>query len=67
MKRLYIARHGAAQSAYEAGNDYARRLTRSGEETIRRVAEWLSTQEDWVVPERILTSADPRAARTQRS
>lgn len=64
MKRLYIARHGAAQSAYEAGNDYARRLTRSGEETIRRVAEWLSTQEDWVVPERILTSAAPRAART---
>lgn len=64
MKRLYIARHGAAQSAYEAGSDYARRLTRSGEEKVCRVAEWLSAQSDWILPERILTSAAPRAHRT---
>lgn len=64
MKRLYIVRHGAAQSSYEAGSDFARRLTRSGEETIRRVAHWLTTQTDWVAPERILTSAAPRACRT---
>ncbi|MDE5945544.1 MAG: phosphohistidine phosphatase SixA [Rikenella sp.] len=64
MKRFYIVRHGAAQSAFEAGSDVARQLTRSGEEEVRRVAEWLAARPDTVSPERIVASAAPRARQT---
>lgn len=64
MKRLYIARHGAAQSSYEAGSDFARRLTPSGCEQVRRVAEWLRAQPDTVPPQRIIASLAPRALET---
>lgn len=64
MKRLYIVRHGAAQSAYEAGSDFARRLTPAGVEGVKRAADWLRSQEDMVPPQRILASLAPRALET---
>ena len=41
MKRLYIVRHGAAQSSYEVDSDYARRLTARGVERVRTVGQIL--------------------------
>lgn len=64
MKRLYIVRHGAAQSSYEAGSDFARELTPSGCERVRRVAEWLRAQPGTVPPQRIIASRAPRASET---
>lgn len=64
MKRLYIVRHGAAQSSYEAGSDFARQLTPPGRERVRRVAEWLRAQSDMVPLQRIIASLAPRALET---
>lgn len=64
MKRLYIVRHGAAQSSYEAGSDFERRLTPAGVERVGRVAGWLRWQRDMVPPERIIASLAPRALET---
>lgn len=64
MKRLYIVRHGAAQSSYEAGSDFARQLTPPGRERVRRVAEWLRAQPDMVPLQRIIASLAPRALET---
>lgn len=64
MKRLYIVRHGAAQSSYEVASDFARRLTPQGAERVRNTALWLQKQPDRVVPQRIITSLAPRAAET---
>lgn len=64
MKRLYIVRHGAAQSSYEAGSDFARRLTPQGIARVQTVSRWLQAQPDTVAPERIVASAAPRAWET---
>lgn len=64
MKRLYIVRHGAAQSSYEAGSDFARRLTPQGIARVQAVSRWLQAQPDTVAPERIIASAAPRAWET---
>ena len=64
MKRLYIVRHGAAQSSYEVDSDYARRLTAKGGERVRIVGQWLTAQPDFVQPGRIIASAAPRALQT---
>lgn len=64
MKRLYIVRHGAAQSSYESGGDFARRLTPDGARRVRNTAQWLQKQPDRVVPQRIIASLAPRAAET---
>lgn len=64
MKRLYIVRHGAAQSSYEAGSDFARRLTPAGIEGVKRVADGLRSQQNMVPPERIVASLAPRALET---
>lgn len=64
MKRLYIVRHGAAQSAFEVGSDFARRLTPAGCEGVRSVAERIATESGAALPQRIVASAAPRARRT---
>lgn len=64
MKRLYIVRHGAAQSSYEAGSDFARRLTPQGFARVEAVSRWLQAQPDTVAPERLVASAAPRAWET---
>lgn len=64
MKRLYIVRHGAAQSTFEAGSDFARRLTPAGCKSVRSVAERIATEPGAVRPERIVVSAAPRARQT---
>lgn len=66
MKRLYIVRHGAAQSSFEAGSDFARRLVPAGEERVRAVAEHFAALPEVVFPQRIVSSAAPRAAQTAR-
>lgn len=64
MKRLYIVRHGAAQSSGKAGSDFARRLTPQGAERVLRTALWLREQPDTTVPQRIVSSLAPRALET---
>lgn len=64
MKRLYIVRHGAAQSSYEAGSDFARRLTPQGIVRVQAVSRWLQAQPETVAPQRIVASAAPRAWET---
>lgn len=64
MKRLHIVRHGAAQSSYEAGSDFARRLTPRGIARMQAVSRWLQGQPDTVAPQRIVASAAPRAWET---
>lgn len=64
MKRLYIVRHGAAQSSYEAGSDFARRLTPQGIARVQAVSRWLQVQPDTVAPQRIVASAASRAWET---
>lgn len=64
MKRLYIVRHGAAQSSYEAGSDFARRLTPQGAGRVCNTARWFQKQPDRVVPQRMIASLAPRAAET---
>lgn len=64
MKYLYIVRHGAAQSVYEAGSDFSRRLTAVGCERVEAVAKRLVSEADLVPPQRIIASTAPRAMRT---
>lgn len=64
MKRLYLVRHGAAQSHYEAGSDFARRLTPEGIAAVQAVSQRLKRQCDTVTPQRIIASAAPRAWET---
>lgn len=64
MKRLYIVRHGSAQSSYETGSDFARQLTPDGARRVQNTARWLHKQPDRIVPQRIIASLAPRAAET---
>ena len=64
MKRLYIVRHGAAQSSYEVDSDYARRLTAKGGARVRTVGQWRTAQPDYVQPGRSRASAAPRTRQT---
>lgn len=62
MKYLYIARHGEAEGY--ATSDFARKLTREGREEVQYVANWLLSQSDILMPERIVSSPASRALST---
>jgi phosphohistidine phosphatase len=60
--RLYVVRHGVAETEARAGGDEARRLTAAGRAKVRKIARGLRAL--CVTVDALLTSPLPRAAET---